>query len=352
VCTIDQNSAVFTGIGTCTIRASQAGNSNYTAATSVDKSFTITKGYAYIEVADYIDGVPDGNWATFNVGDDPYTAFAFSSSGATVSFLSTTTGVCTTTGLNGTVVTILAAGSCKITVSAPATTNYNAPTNVELDFTVAKGIQTTLVAVATANHIAITPTVTVDFNTGSGTTTLSSTGGTGSGGVTYATSSTGCSITTTTLTATQAAVTAGCVVTATKTFDSNYESTTSASITVPVGLLPVAKGSAAAPTGGTKAAAQIWTGQSVVWNTAATITYQWYICTAVAAAPLTTFLRTEAGPGAVCVAASGTSTNINYSLPTLVSPATYTNRWWRLRVRAAVTLGGTTYYGYAWTQTR
>jgi hypothetical protein len=300
----------------------------------VDKSFTVGKGDAYIEVADY----PDGNWASFNVGDDPYTAFAFSTSGATVSFASTTTGVCTTTGLNGTVVTIVAAGTCNITVTAPSTANYNAAASVALSVTVAKGTQTTLTAVASPTHIAITGA--------SGTTTLSSTGGTGTGAVTYATTSTGCTIATTTLTATTAATTAGCVVTATKAADNDYEAISSASITIAVGVKPVATGSAAVP-GGTKAAGSTISGQTVTWTAtpSSTIFYQWYLCTVATTTP-TTFLTTETA--ANCAVVTGANAQ-NYTIPV---GTVLTGKFWRLRVRATNTIGGTSYIGYAWTLTK
>jgi hypothetical protein len=42
VCTMSGSTVHIVTIGTCTIRASQAGNSNYNAATNVDRSFTIT----------------------------------------------------------------------------------------------------------------------------------------------------------------------------------------------------------------------------------------------------------------------------------------------------------------------
>jgi hypothetical protein len=43
VCTISGNTVTIVSGGTCTVRASQSGNSNYNAATDVDRSFTVNK---------------------------------------------------------------------------------------------------------------------------------------------------------------------------------------------------------------------------------------------------------------------------------------------------------------------
>ena len=43
VCTVSGNTVTIVTGGTCTIRASQAGNTNYLAATQVSQSFTVTK---------------------------------------------------------------------------------------------------------------------------------------------------------------------------------------------------------------------------------------------------------------------------------------------------------------------
>jgi len=46
VCTVSTATVHLVAMGTCTIRASQAGNSNYTAATPVDQSFSVSAGPA------------------------------------------------------------------------------------------------------------------------------------------------------------------------------------------------------------------------------------------------------------------------------------------------------------------
>ena len=339
VCTVSDNTVTFVSLGTCTIRATQTGNSNYGAATPVQQSFEITAGVSVIDVADW----PDGNWADVAFGDDPFTASAFSTSGATVTFASTTPSVCTTTGTNGTTFTIVGAGTCAFTVSAPAVSGYDAPSDVDLDFSVAKQAQATLVAVATPNHIAIDGV--------SGTTTMSTTGGNGNGLVTYElVSGANCTISSGTVTATAATT---CVVRALKAANTDYASAVSANISIIAAVKPSGpSGSAAAPTG-TKGAGQTLTGQATTWTgTSVSLTYQWFICTATSTA--TTFVKTETVSG--CTAASGTNNNANrtYILPTLasISPGTFSNRYWRMRTTATVTISGTSYVAYAWTQTK
>jgi hypothetical protein len=339
VCTVSDNAVTFVLPGTCTIRASQAGNSNYGAATPVEKSFTITAGVAVIDVADY----PDGNWADLSVGDDAFVASAFATSGATVSFESLTTSICTTSGLNGTTITIVGAGTCQITASAPATSNYAAPSPVTLEFTVAKGTQPTLVTVASPDHIAIAVT--------SGTTTLSTTGGAGGGAVTYSlVSGANCSVGGAGGNIVTATAATTCVVKATKAADSNYNEATSANLSITVGVQPrITSGTAAVPTG-TKSAGQTITGQLTTGNWTGTptpvLTYTWFICTS--ASTSTTFTTTETVSG--CTEASGVINNTNrtYVLP---SPLP-SSRWWRMRITATVTINGTAYRGYAWTQTK
>lgn len=59
-CTVDENGKVtFTGAGSCTVTASQAGNASYAAATSVSQTFTIAKAAVTATAGSYA-GVYDG----------------------------------------------------------------------------------------------------------------------------------------------------------------------------------------------------------------------------------------------------------------------------------------------------
>ncbi len=120
----------FVAAGTCTIKASQAGNANWNAATSVEQSFTIAKGTQTITFAKPSD-------ASFAEGST--TVEATASSGLTVSFNSRTTGVCT---IAGETVTFHAAGTCRIEATQGGNSNWNAAASVERAFTIGKGAQT------------------------------------------------------------------------------------------------------------------------------------------------------------------------------------------------------------------
>lgn len=112
------------------------------------------------------------------------------------------------------------AGTYSVTASYPGDTNYNAAVSSPLAFTIAKANQAALTAIAT-------PSTVVYPNT----STLSSSGGTTAGAVTFSEGvSTGCSVSGTTLTVTNASGT--CAVTATMAGNNNYNDVTSAPLTV------------------------------------------------------------------------------------------------------------------------
>jgi hypothetical protein len=107
-----------------------------------------------------------------------------------------------------------------VTATKAADNNYTAITSAALPVTLTKGAQATLTVVATPSTVAY-----------GSTSALSTTGGSGTGAVTYsAGSSTGCSISGSTLSVINPGGT--CSVTATKAADSNYNATTSAALPV------------------------------------------------------------------------------------------------------------------------
>ena len=130
VCTLVGTSVSIVSAGSCSITASQSGDSNYNAATNVVQSFTVNKADQTISFAALTDKT---------YGDAAFTISATSSSGLAVSFASSTSGVCTVTGST---VSILAAGSCLISASQVGNTNYNAATEVAQTFVVNKADQT------------------------------------------------------------------------------------------------------------------------------------------------------------------------------------------------------------------
>jgi Divergent InlB B-repeat domain/Cellulase (glycosyl hydrolase family 5) len=108
VCTAGgANGATITLVtaGTCTVRADQSGNATYKAANAVNRSFAVTKVAQTITFA-----------ALTNKGraQSPVTVAATASSGLVVQFTTTTPTICTAGGTNGSVITLVAAGTCTV----------------------------------------------------------------------------------------------------------------------------------------------------------------------------------------------------------------------------------------------
>jgi hypothetical protein len=117
-------------LGTCTIEATQAGNTAYAAAPAVSQSFQITKGSQTITF-----GAPTNQ----TYGAAPITVSATASSGLTVVFHALTQHVCT---VSGTTVTLVAVGTCSIETTQPGNVDYAAATPVSQSFQITKAGQT------------------------------------------------------------------------------------------------------------------------------------------------------------------------------------------------------------------
>jgi hypothetical protein len=130
VCSLAGTTVTPTGIGTCTITASQSGNAVYAAASPVTQNFNVTIGTQTITFTAPANQV-------FGVGPVPLTATA--SSGLAVTFSSTTPLVCTTAG---SILTVVAAGSCSITGSQAGNSNWSPAAPVTRTLSVALASQT------------------------------------------------------------------------------------------------------------------------------------------------------------------------------------------------------------------
>jgi subtilase family serine protease len=124
VCTVTGGKITFVTTGTCTVTASQPGNTSYAAATPVTQSFAVTATTQTITFA----ALPNTNLAS-----SPLTLTATASSGLTVSYTSTTSSVCS---VSGSTLTLIAAGTCSITASQAGNTSFAAATSVTQSFTV------------------------------------------------------------------------------------------------------------------------------------------------------------------------------------------------------------------------
>lgn len=123
VCKVAGSTATMAGTGTCTITASQPGNSVYAAATAVPVSFAVT-GMAQT--------ITFGPISTQKAGT-PLTLTATASSGLRVTYTATPTKVCK---VSGSTVTLLTAGTCSVTAAQSGNTVYAAATSVLESFQV------------------------------------------------------------------------------------------------------------------------------------------------------------------------------------------------------------------------
>jgi hypothetical protein len=127
-CTVTGATVHITGAGSCTVTASQAGNANYDAATSVARAFTVAKAAQSITFPVIADSV---------YGTAPFAVSATASSGLPVSFAAS--GNCS---LTGSTLTITGAGSCTVTATQAGNGNYDAAAPVSRTFAIAKAAQT------------------------------------------------------------------------------------------------------------------------------------------------------------------------------------------------------------------
>ena len=161
VCTVSGNIVTLVAMGTCTIRASQAGNAVYSNAIDVNQSFTVTASGT--PVSQTISFGPLGN-KPFN--SPPFELSATASSGLPVSFSSLTTAICT---VSGNIVTPVAVGTCTIRASQAGNTTYNPAPNVDQSFAITSGLLSqTITFGALSNKALGTPPFTVSATASSG----------------------------------------------------------------------------------------------------------------------------------------------------------------------------------------
>jgi hypothetical protein len=130
VATVSGATVTITGVGSTDITASQAGNSNYNAASEVVRTLVINK-------ADQI--ITFNNIGQKKYADEPFTLSASSNKGLPITFTSSNTAVAT---VSGATVTITGVGSTNITASQAGNSNYNAASQVMHTLVVNKGDQT------------------------------------------------------------------------------------------------------------------------------------------------------------------------------------------------------------------
>lgn len=124
VCQISGQTVSLVGAGTCTIGASQGGNTNYLASLTATLQFAVAKASQTITFPAVVPNT---------YGNAAFAISATSTSNSVVTFTSTTTSVCT---VSGTTVTMASYGICTITASQLGTTNYLAAPTVTNNITI------------------------------------------------------------------------------------------------------------------------------------------------------------------------------------------------------------------------
>jgi hypothetical protein len=124
VCSVSGAKLTLTGVGTCTVAATQSGSAAFLAASVVSNSFSVVAGPQTVSF------VSPGNQ---NLGSAPIALIATATSGLTVSFASSTPGVCI---VNGSTLTLVAAGTCTVNAAQTGNANFVAAAAVERSVTI------------------------------------------------------------------------------------------------------------------------------------------------------------------------------------------------------------------------
>lgn len=132
VCTVSGTTLTLVAPGTCSLTASQAGNSTYAAAADVSVSFTV----AAAPIAQTITFPSPGDLV---IGNTVPALGATASSGLAVSYSSSTPSVCTASGTS-TTLTLVAAGTCTIVASQSGDATHAAAPSVTDTFQVTGGL--------------------------------------------------------------------------------------------------------------------------------------------------------------------------------------------------------------------
>jgi mono/diheme cytochrome c family protein len=123
VCTVSGTTLTLVTVGTCSVTASQAGNADYNAANNVTQGFSVTQAAQTISFPAQSPAARD-----FLAGSTfPVNPTASASSGLPILYSSTTTSVCTVVG---TMVTMVAPGTCTLAANQAGNANYGAAAQV------------------------------------------------------------------------------------------------------------------------------------------------------------------------------------------------------------------------------
>ena len=209
VCTVSGTTATLVAPGTCTIQATQTGNSSYAAATLVSVNYTISKAAQTVTYAPSVT-----NYSYVSGGTFPLSATT-TATGLSVSFASTTPSVCT---VSGTTATMVAPGTCIIQATQAGNSSYAAATPVTVNYAIG----------LTGQTITYAPSVTTYTYSSGGTFPLSAT--TTATGLTVSFASTTPSVCTVSGTTATLVGSGTCTIQATQAGNSSYAVATPVSV--------------------------------------------------------------------------------------------------------------------------
>jgi len=127
ICSVSGSTLSLLAAGTCSITASQGGDSNYLSSETVTRSLVVGKAAQTISWSQTLSGAATGS----------ILLTATASSGLGISYAGTS-GICTA---SGSTLSLTAQGACTITASQAGNGNYLAATSVQKTFTITPAIQ-------------------------------------------------------------------------------------------------------------------------------------------------------------------------------------------------------------------
>ena len=156
-CSVSGSTLTYTTAGTCVIAVTRTSDTNYLARTDV-VSFSIGLASQTITF---------NSLSAKSYSSDTFTATATSSSSLTVVFTSGSPTICTTSGSNGSTITLLGVGTCVINANQAGDSNTSAASQVSQNFTVNPRAITITADAKTKIYGATDPTLTYGITTGS-----------------------------------------------------------------------------------------------------------------------------------------------------------------------------------------
>jgi hypothetical protein len=156
-CSVSGSTLTYITAGTCTVAVTRASDTNYLSRTDI-VSFSI--GLAS-------QAITFGSLSARSYSDETFTVSATSSASLTVLFTSGSPSICTTSGVDGGIITLLGVGTCVLNANQMGDANTAAASQVSQNFTVNPRPITVTADVKTKTFGAADPALTYTITTGS-----------------------------------------------------------------------------------------------------------------------------------------------------------------------------------------